>query len=47
MSPEFKEFFHDNQMDFFSDYISGISCIAILGTAGILLIKISKKNEGK
>jgi hypothetical protein len=44
MSPEFKEFFPDNTMHFFSDYVSGISCMAILGTAGILLIWNSKKN---
>lgn len=46
LSPEFKEFFPDNTitMDFFSDYVSGISCMAILGTAGILLIRNSKKN---
>lgn len=47
MSPEFKEFFPDNTMDFFSDYVSGISCMAILGTAGILLIKNSKERAEK
>lgn len=45
MSPEFKEFFPDVRTDVFGDYVSGIGCMAALGTGGILLIKTSKRND--
>ncbi len=44
ITPEFKEFFPDEKFDFFGDFISGIGCIVILGSIGILLIRRSKLN---
>jgi hypothetical protein len=41
-SSEYKEFFPDIKMDFFSDYVSGISCTAVFAIVGILLIKNSR-----
>ncbi len=44
MIPEYKELLPENFLSLFSDYVSGFICMAILGTAGIFLILISKKN---
>ena len=44
ISPEFKELYPDNKFEFFSDYVTGTGCIIILGTIGVLLIKIGKNN---
>ena len=41
-SPEFKEFFPQNKIDFFNDYITGLSCIILFAFIGISLIRKSK-----
>ena len=43
MSPEFKEYFPENNFESLSDYVSGISCIVILGITGVLLIMKGRK----
>ena len=42
LSPELKEFFPDVKINFFNDYITGLSCIIIFLFIGIFLIKKSK-----
>lgn len=42
--PEFKKMFPDHKMTLFSDYVSGVSFIMVLIVAGILFIKISKRD---
>lgn len=45
LDAEFRKFFPENEMDIFSDYISGVGCIVIIAMAGIILIRISKSNS--
>lgn len=43
LSPDFEEFFPNYKIDFFNDYLTGFSCIALLILIGILLITKSKR----
>jgi hypothetical protein len=46
MTPEFRQVFPKDLVVFFSDYTSGISCVAGLSAAGVtLLIKTRKRTE--
>jgi hypothetical protein len=39
LSPESKKLFPHNTLAFFSDFVTGLSCILLFSVAGIALIK--------
>ena len=43
LSPEFKKLFPHNVLTFFSDLVTGLSCILLFSAAGIGLIKSSRR----
>ena len=43
LSPEFKKLFPHNMLAFFSDIVTGLSCILLFSAAGITLIKSSRR----
>jgi hypothetical protein len=45
LSPELKELFPRNKLDFFNDFVTGVSCIIALTATGVALITISRKQE--
>lgn len=47
LSPEFRETYPDTQLEFFSDYLTGVGAVAVSGIAGAALILNSRSERSR